>query len=93
MSKSKRVALICCAVMNLCLVLFAARVVWGYHQDWDMSGPTQQNLLAMEVIAHLKFRQKHNEPLLDVVHYQVLPAIAGGLLLSASVMVWALRKK
>jgi hypothetical protein len=92
MNKTKRYAAIICVVVNLLGVGLTTKVIWGYYQDWDPSGPAQQKLVGMDETAYFKFRQKHNEPLLKILHYGLLPVLSGCMILSAGAVLWLARK-
>jgi hypothetical protein len=79
-------------VMNLLTALLLIYFTYSYHQNMDVSGPGQQAYSRSTKIEYKIERLTVTEEMLDVVHYRVMPPLAG-LLIVSGFTLWKYRKE
>ncbi len=83
---------IAAVLVDLLGVCLTAKIVWDYRKDLDPSSPGQRRYAGIEDGRFLKVRLMNDERLLNVVHYWVLPGLAGSLAVSAGVLWWVYKR-
>lgn len=70
------------ALANLLFVLMIAHSIWRYYSVWDKSGPSQRQYAVIQSEKLDQIRLKHDEEMLNILYYWILPANASVMILS-----------